>query len=137
MILKHLALKRPGNEKYHTEEAIIVVLLWAVPCQPQRVVEEKGGMEEAGGKNVRMGREGATWSMLMIGVWTKLSYQKPREVNEKALIIVSKVRISQRPDLQLYIVQSIGHSLTRGAPTKHATGVIFAFKLFDMSPWLL
>lgn len=131
-------MKRSGNEKCHTEEAItVVILLWAVPCQPQRVVEQKGGMEEAGGKTFRMGREGTTWSGLMIGLWTNLSYRDPREVNEKALIVVSKVRISQRPDPQLYVVQSIGHSLTRGAPTKHGPGVIFAFKIFDMSPWLL
>lgn len=107
-----------------------------VPCQPQRVVE-KAGMEEAGGKTIRMGREGTTWSGLMIGLWTNLSYQKPREVNEKALLLASKVGISQRPDPQLYVVQSLGHSLTRGAPTKHGTGVIFAFKLFGMPLWLL
>lgn len=94
-------------------------------------------MNEAGGKTIRMGREGTTCSGLMIGLWTNLSYQKPRKVSEKALIVVSKVRISQGPDPQLYVVQSIGHSLTRGSPTKHGTGVIFAFKLFDMSPWLL
>lgn len=94
-------------------------------------------MDGAGGKNVRNSREGTTWSGIMIGLWTNLSYQKPREVNEKALIVVSKVRISQRPDPQLYVVRSIGHSLIRGAPTKNGTGVFFAFKLFDMSPWLL
>lgn len=100
MILKHLALKGSGNEKCHTVEAIIVViLLWTAHCQPQRVVEEKGGVEEAGGKAIRMGREGTSWTTLMIELWTNLSHQKPREVSEKALIVVIKVRISQRSDL--------------------------------------
>lgn len=101
------------------------------------MLEEKHGAEEAGGKTIRMGREGTAWTGLMIGLWTSVSYQKPRQFSKKALIVPSKVRISQKPDPQLYVVQSIGHSLTRGAPAKHGTGVIFAFKLFDMSPWLL
>lgn len=73
----------------------------------------------------------------MTGLWTNLLYQKPREVNERALTVVSKVRISQRSDPQLYVVQSIGHSLIRGAQTKDGKGVIFAFKVFNMPPWLL
>lgn len=98
---------------------------------------EKGENDEAGGKTIRMGREGTTWRGLMIELWTNLSHQKPREVSEKALTVDSKVRISQCPYPQLYVVQSIGHNLTRGAPTKHDIGVIFALKFFDVSPWLL
>lgn len=99
-LLKYLALKGSGNEKYHTVEAITaVILLWAVHCQPQRVVEEKDGVEEAGRKAIRMGREGTSWIKLMIELWTNLSHQKPRKVSEKALLVVIKVRISQRSDL--------------------------------------
>lgn len=58
------------------------------------MVEEKGGVEEAGGKAIRMGREGISWSRFMIELWTNLSHQKPRKVSEKALIVVIKVRIS-------------------------------------------
>lgn len=95
-----MALKRSGTEKCHTVEAITaIIILWAVHCQPQRVVEEKGGVEEAGGKAIRMGREGTTWSRLTIGLWTNLSHQKHRKISKKALIVVIKVRISQRSDL--------------------------------------
>lgn len=90
-------------------------------------------MDEAGGKITRNRREGATWSGIMIGLRTNLLYQKNSEVNERALIVVSEVRISQRSDPPLYVVQSIGHSLIR----EDGKGAIFAFKLFNMPPWLL
>lgn len=92
------------------------------------MVEAKGGVEEAGGKTIRMGREGTTWSGLMIGLWTNLSYQKYRKVREKALTVFIKVRILQKPDPHLRVVQSIGDSLTREALTKHSTGVIFCLQ---------
>lgn len=72
----------------------------------------------------------------MVGLWTNRSYQKPREVSEQPLAVVSKVRISQRSDC-LHVVQNTGHNLTRGAPTKHSTRVIIVFEVFHVSPWLL
>lgn len=73
----------------------------------------------------------------MVGLWTNPSDQKPREVGEQPLAVVSKVRISQRSDCLLHVVQNTGHNLTRGAPTKHGTRVIFVFEVFHVSPWLL